>query len=105
MHPRLALLALITASFVRADTFTEPFSETHHLDPGGTVRIENTNGSISIKTWDRPEASITGEKSAGSQEELKHIVLEIVSEPGSLSIKTKFQDGDSDWSGLIGALF
>jgi hypothetical protein len=85
---RLALLGLFTAGLVQAETFRDASEQTHPLDPHGIVRIDNTNGAITIKTWDRPEVSIQVEKRASSEDYLKEIQVEIDSDPHSLSIKT-----------------
>jgi hypothetical protein len=55
---RLLSLGLLTAGLLQAETFREVSAQTDAIDPHGTIRISDTNGSISIKTWDRPEVSI-----------------------------------------------
>jgi DUF4097 and DUF4098 domain-containing protein YvlB len=90
MLPRLLSLGLLTAGLVQADTFRDSSSQTDALDPHGTIRIDDTNGSIAIKTWDRPEVSIQVEKRASTEAYLKEIQVDIESSPHDLSIRTTF---------------
>jgi hypothetical protein len=97
MIPRLALLGLLSAGLLQAETFRDASTQTHPLDPHGTVRIDNANGPITIKTWSRPEVSIEIEKRASSEDYLKEIEVEIDADPQSLAIKTTFPHHLLSW--------
>jgi hypothetical protein len=97
MMLRLLSLGLLTAGLVQAETNLESYSETHPLDARGSVRIDDTNGSITIRTWARPEVSIQVEKRAGSEERLKEIQVEIESTPQALSVRTIFPHHFLGW--------
>jgi len=97
MIHRLALLGLLTAGLAHAETFRDATTQNHPLDPQGSIRIENTNGTITIKTWDRPEVAIEVEKRASSEDYLKEIEVAIDSDPQSLSIKTTFPHHPLSW--------
>jgi hypothetical protein len=97
MTLRITLLGLLTAGLLRAETFTDSQSETHPLDPRGRIQIEDTNGSITIKTSDRPEVSIEVEKRASSEEYLSEIHVEIGSDPKAISVKTTFPSRVAGW--------
>lgn len=75
----LALLALALSAVlgVRANDyeFKEPFTQSGAFDPTGTLRVENVNGQITVRTWDKNEILIEGVKSAKSEEELHLIEL------------------------------
>jgi hypothetical protein len=90
MIHRLSLLALLTTGLLRAETFRDAYEQTRPLDPHGLVRIENANGSITIRTWNRPEVLVQVEKRASSEDYLKEIGVAIDSDPRSLSITTTF---------------
>jgi len=51
-----AVLALGFASFARAEV--KNIDRTLSLNPNGTVALEAHNGSIEIRTWDRPEVEV-----------------------------------------------
>jgi DUF4097 and DUF4098 domain-containing protein YvlB len=104
--PLLAGLALLaTASLARADyDFKQAFSETHPFNANGEVTLANTNGAVTVVTWDRAEVKIEGEKRAKTEEELKLIGLSIDATPGALEVKTNFPKRDSwFWGNTIRA--
>ncbi len=101
MLPRLLLLGLLTAGLAHADVLKESYSETHPLDPQGRVQVANVNGSIVIRTWDRPEVSVQVDKTAGNEDYLKAIHVEIESAPSSLSVKTIFPRHEFTWHDLF----
>ncbi len=95
----LAATALFAAGLVRADSysFTERFSEIHPFDASGEITLGNTNGAVVIRTWDRAEVRIGGEKRAATDEELKLIGLVIDAGAASLAIKTDFPRRTGGW--------
>jgi hypothetical protein len=103
MKTPLLLLALICLSVaaLRADAYShkEPFSQTHPFNPNGTLSLENVNGSIEIRTWDRAEVKIEGERSAQTAEELKLIEMTIDPKPDHVSIQVKLPKRPGTWFG------
>lgn len=97
MLTRLLSLGLLTAGLLQAETFREVSSQTDALDPQGSIRINDTNGSITIKTWDRPEVSIQVEKRASTEDYLKEIEVAIDASPHDLSIRTTFPHHLLSW--------
>jgi len=79
--PTLLLIAAALLGALSAQAkdlpFKEPFSQTHAFDANGALRLENVNGQVEVRAWDRNEILIEGEKSAATEEALKHIELEI----------------------------
>jgi hypothetical protein len=71
-----ALLGIVSA---RAEDLPckEPFSQTHAFSPTGSLRLDNINGHVEVRAWDRNEILVEGEKSATSQEVLNRIKVEI----------------------------
>ena len=74
-----AALVLVAATLARADaySFKEPFSQTAPFAATGSLSLENVNGNVEIRTWDKNQILIEGEKSAKTDEELKQIELTI----------------------------
>ena len=88
----LAYLALGLASvgLARADySFTEPFSKSNPFHAKGEISLENINGNVEIRTWDKNEILIEGEKSAKTDEELKLIDLTMDVSESAAAIKVK----------------
>lgn len=93
------LLALTGLAFSwtasEAATLKEPFHLTHPLAAGGTVTLENTNGSVTFEAWDRNEVRVEAEKrvKASSDEQAREIMkgirIEVQKDADSLSLVTK----------------
>jgi hypothetical protein len=99
--PLLAGVALfVSVSLARADySYKEAFSETHPFNANGEITLANTNGAVVVRTWDRPEVKIEGEKSAKTEEELKMIGLAIDAKAGALIVKTDLPKRKTGWFG------
>ncbi len=89
--PFLAL-ALLTALSTRADDhpFSEKFERTAAFKPDGEIKLSNINGAVTIRTWDRAEIKIEGEKRAKTDEELKLIAVHLDLSETALTLKTEF---------------
>ena len=95
----LATIAFFAVNLARADnySFTKSFDETHPFNADGEITLSNTNGAVSIRTWDRDEVRIVGEKRAKTGEELEQIDLTIDPSPARLVIKVKLPHRRSGW--------
>jgi len=65
------------------------------LAAGGSFSLDNDNGDIAIKGWDRDDVVVKGVKEGASQEELNEIKAEVVSDTNEISIHTR-QPSDSE---------
>jgi DUF4097 and DUF4098 domain-containing protein YvlB len=68
----------------------ETIDETIAFNRGGTFRIENVNGSITVETWDQDNVRIQAEKIADSQESLDDIEIEITGSGDHVSVITHY---------------
>lgn len=83
-------LGLASVAFARADySFKEAFSKSSPFHANGEVSLENVNGNVEIRTWDKNEILIEGEKSAKTDEELKLIDLKMEVSESAAEIKVK----------------
>jgi len=71
----------------RASRFTEDFSYSYTLKPGGRLSIENFNGSIEITGWDRDTVEITGVKYAPSEDLLRELKIDVQDSPDAVSVR------------------
>ena len=62
----LLALFLVAAPSAGAISYTEEFSETYSLAPGGRVSVSNTNGHVRVIAWDRDEVQVDATKMARS---------------------------------------
>ncbi|HWA87461.1 MAG TPA: DUF4097 family beta strand repeat-containing protein [Opitutus sp.] len=101
----LLALAFVSAAALRADdyAFKESFIRSGAFKPGGEISLENINGNIEVRTWDKNEILIEGEKSAKTDEELKLIELTIDLTDSAANIKVHLPKRDGFWSNNIRA--
>ncbi|MGH9613414.1 MAG: DUF4097 family beta strand repeat-containing protein [Bryobacteraceae bacterium] len=85
---KTAVAALSLISLAGAAQVHEDFHSTYPLSQGGTISIENQNGSIEISSWNNNSVEITGAKFAKTQEDLNRIQIEIHAAPDAISIRT-----------------
>jgi DUF4097 and DUF4098 domain-containing protein YvlB len=104
----LALALAGTSSPVQAkETVKETFLKTYPLRAGGELRVENTNGGITVEAWDRNEVQVEAikqvraESAEKAREGMKLLRIEVKPSAGALQILTKYPrnegDGFFDW--------
>jgi DUF4097 and DUF4098 domain-containing protein YvlB len=67
----------------------EQIEETRSFEPGGTFRLENVNGTVTIVAWDQDSVRIEAEKAANNEKALESIEVEIVGEGDWVEVKTR----------------
>ena len=67
---------------------TEILEQTFAVDPDARLKISNLSGSISIRGSDTEQLSLRATKKTTSVELLKNLIVNVDSEPGSVSIST-----------------
>lgn len=87
----IAAAALITGGSLFAAELTEKFDKT--FAGKATVGVQNENGSVTVKSWDRPEIRVEAEKTAEGNREaaaaaMKEIKIDVRDEGGTLRIRT-----------------
>src|SRR5437867_2230281 len=93
----LAILSAGCTTLIEAvETETEHVSQTAALAPGGTLRLKNFSGRVTITGADRQDASIDAVRRA-SRDRLDHIKLDIHTEGSTLVVNANRQD-HSRWT-------
>jgi DUF4097 and DUF4098 domain-containing protein YvlB len=94
-----AALVLVAATLARADSysFKEPFSQTAPFNATGSLSLANVNGNVEIRTWDKNQILVEGEKSAKTDEELKQIELTIDLTDTRAGIKVHLPKRSGGW--------
>ena len=87
----VSAFAFFSATLARAENYSikESFSRTGAFDAKGEVTLENVNGDVEVRTWDKNEILVEGEKSAKTDEELKLIDLQIDLSTSRADIRVK----------------
>jgi hypothetical protein len=70
------------------DRYREDFHFSYPLSSGGSVQIDNANGSIDITGWDQNTVEIDGSKYASSETRMKEIKIDIAPSANSIRIRT-----------------
>ena len=72
----------------------EEFHQTYPLSATGRVSLENINGGVNIKVWDRPAVQVDAIKKAYRQNRLAEATIEVNSTEESIRIKTEYPYGN-----------
>jgi DUF4097 and DUF4098 domain-containing protein YvlB len=70
----------------------EEFHQTYPLSPTGRVSVENLNGGVQIRVWDRAEIQVDAVKRAYRRERLAEAKIEINATQDNIRIKTEYPD-------------
>jgi hypothetical protein len=84
------------------DRYREDFHFSYPLNAGGSVQVDNSNGSVEISGWDKSTVEIDGAKYASTEERLKMMRVDISQSPSSITIRTIMPVG---WRGNAGARY
>lgn len=76
------------ADFGDSDRYKEDFHYSYPLTPGGTVSVDNSNGSVEISGWEQNTVEINGTKYARSKMLLDEVKIETNASTGSVRIRT-----------------
>jgi len=101
MITRLGVLAVLTlgcASLAGAET--RNIDRTLPLTAGGAVTLDVHNGSIQVRTWDRPEVEVhvrieSHDSSSASRRRANQVAVDIDGSPDRVSIKSRMLDRDT----------
>ncbi len=66
-RPAARVVTLLVAALPLAALAGTPIDKRTEADPGGTVEISNTAGSVMVTGWDRNEVEVTGELGKGTE--------------------------------------
>lgn len=77
--------------------YVEEQHTTYPLAPEGRVRLENVNGSVRFKAWDRPEIELHAVKQADKESDLQAVKIEVESKPDQITIRTQYPKPASGW--------
>lgn len=70
----------------------EEFHQTYPLSPTGRVSLENINGGVQIKVWDRAAVQVDAVKKAYRKDRLAEARIEVNATEENIRIKTEYPD-------------
>ena len=92
-----ALLAVAVVLSISSPGFAsnETFHKTYPLSEGGSFLLENVNGSVQVEGWDKDEVEVRAVKtSTNDPQDLERVTIEVVSEPGQVTVRTRYPKGE-----------
>lgn len=75
----------------------EEFHQTYSLSPTGRVSLENINGDVQIKVWDRPAVQVDAVKKAYRKERLTEATIEVNATEENVRIRTEYPEGPQNF--------
>jgi DUF4097 and DUF4098 domain-containing protein YvlB len=81
------------------EEFREEFHQTYPLSATGRIGLENINGGVQIKVWDRAAVQVDAIKKAWKKERLAEVKIEVSSTEDNLHIKTEYPDWNQNFRG------
>ena len=75
----------------------EEFHQTYPLSATGRVSLENINGGVQIKTWDRAAVQVDAIKKAYRQNRLNEAKIEVNATEENIRIKTEYPDWNQNF--------
>jgi len=76
----------------------EEFHQTYPLPATGRVSVENLNGAVQIKVWDRDAVQVDAVKRAYRRERLDEAKIDVSTTGESIRIKTVYPDYDQNFN-------
>ncbi|HEV8428779.1 MAG TPA: DUF4097 family beta strand repeat-containing protein [Pyrinomonadaceae bacterium] len=77
----------------------EEFHQTYPLSLTGRVSLENINGDVQIKVWDRAAVQVDAVKKAYRKDRLAEATIEVNATEENIRIKTEYPDGPQNFRG------
>jgi len=75
--------------FPGGSAYHETVDVSRALSPSGELRLENTNGSVRVTTWDEPRVRVEATKGAPTQEALREIEVLVEGEGDRVAVRTR----------------
>lgn len=77
----------------------EEFHQTYSLSPTGRVSLENINGGVQIKVWDRAAVQVDAVKKAYRKDRLAEARIDVNATEENIRIKTEYPDENQTFRG------
>jgi DUF4097 and DUF4098 domain-containing protein YvlB len=77
----------------------EEFHQTYPLSATGRVSLENINGGVQIKVWDRAALQVDAVKKAYRRDRLAEAKIDVTASEENIRIKTEYPEGSLNFRG------
>jgi len=87
------LLAVLWAS--PGFAISKDFNQSYPLQPGGSLELQNVNGTVDVQGWDRNEVEVRAVKTAKQKEsDLDRVSIDVDTRPDAVSISTRYPQNE-----------
>jgi len=86
-----------TESGESGEEVREEFHQSYPLSLTGRVRLENINGDVQIKVWDRAAVQVDAVKKAYRKDRLAEATIDVNATEENIRIKTEYPDGPQNF--------
>src|SRR5258708_18930540 len=87
------LLAVIWA--VPSFAISKEFNQSYPLQAGGTLELQNVNGTVDVQGWDRNEVEVRAVKTAKQKEsDLERVSIDVDAKPDVITIATRYPQNE-----------
>src|SRR5258707_6090551 len=91
----LAVLFLAVVWAVPSFAISKEFNQSYPLQPGGSLELQNVNGTVDVQGWDRNEIEVHAVKTAKHKEsDLERVSIEVDAKPDAISIATRYPQNE-----------
>src|SRR5215472_19190884 len=89
-------LFLLAAVWVAPSyAISKDFNQTYPLQPGGTVEVQNVNGTVEVQGWDRDVVEVHAVKTAKQNEaDLERVSIDVEAHPDAVSVATRYPQNE-----------
>src|SRR5215217_3228527 len=92
--PSVPAAEATTAVGEPGEELREEFHQTYPLSPTGRISLENINGGVQVKIWDRAAVQVDAIKKAYRRDRLNEAKIEVNSTEENIRIKTEYPQGN-----------
>src|SRR2546429_7455098 len=93
------LLAIVGA--VPGFAVSKEFNQSYPLQPGGSLELQNVNGTVDVEGWDRNEIEVHAVKTAKHKEsDLERVFIQVDAPPVAISIALIFRIASGGGDGV-----
>jgi DUF4097 and DUF4098 domain-containing protein YvlB len=86
-----------SAAGASGDEMREEFHQTYPISLTGRVSLENINGDVQIKVWDRAAVQVDAVKKAYRRDRLTEATIEVNATEENIRIRTDYPDGPQNF--------
>src|SRR5258705_686291 len=91
----LCVLLLTVVWAVPSFAVSKEFNQSYPLQPGGSLELQNVNGTVDVQGWDRDVVEVHAVKTAKHREsDLERVSIEVDARPDAVSISTRYPQNE-----------